>query len=245
MDTVQRRRALRNSAMKRIIRDLLSAILLAQLPFGPCKVTAPWRQTATLLLVCLIMVAPNAGASAQEQDAVGEVVRQVGVVTALRATTARPLRLGAPVFQGDRVITAEDAKVEIEFRDGSTLSVGSGTEVEVVDYSPDGRQYGRLELLIGIIRSSLSELWGGGFEVQTRAAVASVRSTEWVTEAQEDRSSVFVISGEVEVTGTADGTRVLLGEGQGTDVEVGGTPSQPTQWGSSRVEDVLTRTRLP
>lgn len=195
--------------------------------------------------MCLIMLAPNTGAFAQQQEAVAEVVRQVGVVTALRATAARPLRLGAPLYRGDRVITTENAKVEIEFRDGSTLSVGSQTGVEIVNYSPEDRRYGRLELLLGIIRTSLSELWGGGFEVQTRAAVASVRSTEWVTEAQEDRSSVFVVSGEVEVAGTADGARVLLGEGQGTDVEVGGTPSTPTQWGSSRVEDVLARTRLP
>lgn len=197
------------------------------------------------LLLGLLAMAASAPASAQEQEAVGQVVRQQGLVTALRATMARPIHLGASVFRGDRIITAPEAKVEIAFGDGSTLSVGSSTTVEIEDYSPGARQRGGLLLLIGIIRTSLSNLWSDGFEVRTRAAVAAVRSTDWITEAREDRSSVFVVSGEVEVTGAAGDASVLLSEGEGTDVEVGEAPSPPAQWGDARVQDVLARTRLP
>ncbi len=204
---------------------------------------------AGLFVLCLVAIATATPISAQEvspqEEAVGEVVQQQGVVTALRATTARSLRLGASIFRGDRIITAARAKVEIAFADGSTLSLGPDTSVDVASYSPRAEQRGDLFLLIGIIRTRLSNLWSDGFKVRTRAAVASVRSTEWITEAREDRSSVFVISGRVGVTAMATDVSVDLSEGEGSDIEVGGSPSPPTQWGAARVEDVLARTRLP
>lgn len=205
-----------------------------------------WRRgTAALLFLWLGAMAPAAPAWAQQEEALGQVTRQQGVVTALRATAARPLHLGASVFRGDRIITAAAAKVEIAFTDGSTLSVGAETSVDVVEFSPDARGQGGLRLIIGIIRTSLSNLWQGGFEVRSRAAVASVRSTEWVTQADDGHTAVFVVSGEVAVTGTTAGGTVLLGAGDGTDVELGQAPSPPVQWGAARVEDVLSRTQLP
>lgn len=207
------------------------------------------RGVAGFFLLCCLAIAPVSPAPAQENApesaAVGQVVRQQGVVTALRSTVARPLHLGASVFRGDRIITAAEAKVEINFDDGSTLTLGTETSVDLVNYSPASGQGGRLSLLIGIIRSSLSSLWRGGFEVHTRAAVASARSTDWITEVSEDRASVFVVSGQVAVTGTATGATVSLSEGEGSDVDVGSPPSPPTQWGAARVQDVLARTRLP
>jgi hypothetical protein len=201
-------------------------------------------------VVTLWLIAAAAGpvspaASAEPEDAIGHVVRQQGAVTAVRDAVARPLHLGAAVYRGDRIVTATAAKAEIEFRDGSTLAVGAESDVEIVAFAPEDGMRGRLTLLIGIVRTSLSDLWRGGFEVWTQAAIASVRSTEWVTEAQAERSSVFVVAGVVEVTGTADGTRVTLREAEGTDVELSGAPSPPKRWGSPRVEDVLARTRLP
>lgn len=202
--------------------------------------------TAWLIAAVASPVSPvSPAASAEPEAAVGHVVRQQGPVTAVRQAVARPLHLGAAVYLGDRIVTAAAAKAEIEFRDGSTLAVGAESDVEIVAFAPEDGTRGRLTLLIGIIRTSLSDLWRGGFEVWTQAAIASVRSTEWVTEAQADRSSVFVVAGVVEVTGTAEGTRVTLSEAEGTDVEVGGAPSPPKRWGSGRVEDVLARTRLP
>lgn len=198
-----------------------------------------------LILLSLGAIAPTAPASAQENEAVGEVARQQGVVTALRAAKARPLHLGASVFHGDRIITAAAAKVEIAFADGSILSLGPDTRVDLESYSLTPRRQGTLRLLIGIIRTRLSSLWDGGFDVRTRAAVASVRSTEWITEADEGHSAVFVVSGNVQVTGTATGSAVRLSEGEGTDVQLGEAPSPPVQWGDARVEDVLARTRLP
>ena len=197
------------------------------------------------IALSLTFVTVAASAAAQAPAAIGHVVHQQGAITALQDTSPRVLHLGAEIYRGDRIITRANAKVEIRFSDGSTLSVGADTDVAVADYVDEGRRRAGLTLLLGIIRTRLSGLWDDGFAVRTRAAIASVRSTEWITESREDRSSVFVVTGRVAVTGTAGGARVTLEEGQGTDVETGGAPTPPKQWGSARVEDALSRTRLP
>ncbi len=202
------------------------------------------RLTQVAASVWLLFFAVALPASAQEAESVGQVVRQQGTVTALRAMLPRSLHLGASVFPEDRIVTPLAAKVEIEFSDGTLLSVGSDTDVELSDYDPGSRKPGAFTLLLGIIRTKLSTLWTGGFEVRTRAAIASVRATDWVTEALDDGTAVFVVDGKVAVTGTA-GAAVLLGPGSGTDVGVGGVPAPPKTWNSARVEDVLGRTRLP
>ena len=213
--------------------------------FGGRPVTGFVLTALRVVAFSLIVFGVCAPVSAEEEDAVGQVVRQQGPVTALRQSVPRALRLGAPVYRGDRIITGVASKIEIEFSDGFALSVGSDSDVEIIEFARGGRNRGSLSLLFGIIRTSLSDLWTDGFVVRTRAAIASVRSTDWVSEAREDRSSVFVVSGSVEVTGVADGTRVLLSQDEGTDVKIGGAPTPPKRWGSARVDDVLSRTRLP
>lgn len=229
--------------MQRPIHDASSTALSPATHAGRVRFALSW--VLWVLIAWLFVVGTAAPVSAQQSEAVGHVVQQRGAVTALREALPRALFLGASVFTGDRILTGAGAKVEIEFRDGSTLSVGADTDVRIVAYAPEGREQGHLTLLLGIIRTGLSNLWSEGFEVRTRAAIASVRSTDWVTEAREDRTSVFVVDGRVAVTGTAEGSSVLLSAGDGTDVEAGGAPSPPKQWGSARVEDVLARTRLP
>ena len=112
-------------------------------------------------------------------------------------------------------------------------------------YLPEDDGRGVLTLLLGIVRTSLSGVWSGGFEVRTRAAVASVRATDWITEIGDDRTSVFVVEGSVAVRGTGDGAQVVLEEGFGVDVEAGQPPPPPKEWGASRVEQALARTRVP
>jgi hypothetical protein len=218
----------------------------------------PWRLrlpafgallVAAWLAVCLVMsVVPVRAQDQAQAAAVGQVVRQQGAVAAQRDGTMRALHLGAAVYQGDRVFTGSRAKVAVEFRDGSSLTVGSATEVEISEYILDGGGRGVrgvVSLIFGIVRTSLSDLWRSGFEVRARAAVASVRSTDWVTESQADKSSVFVVEGTVAVAPTAGGAEVLVPADNGTDVPTGGVPAEVKRWGAKRVTSVLERTRVP
>lgn len=209
--------------------------------------TAWLRWSGLGLAVWLLAALP---ALAQDGAPVGRVVQQVGWVTILRGGAGGTLQPGDPVYRGDAILTGPRSRIAIEFADGSQLAVGSDSEVELERYLVDGagrRESGLLALLRGIVRATVAGgvSGGAGFDIRTRLAVASTRSTEWVIEALRGRSAVFVVSGSVEVQDIASGASVLLEPGFGVDVRAGVPLAARKQWGTGRVDGVLARTQLP
>jgi len=82
------------------------------------------------------------------------------------------------------------------------------------------------------------------FQVITPQAIAAVRGTKWAVDAQESRTSVLVLNGQVAVRrpGGAGG-QVVLGPGEGVDVEPGSGALEVKRWGQPRVDALLARLR--
>ncbi len=213
----------------------------------PTLSAAAWKRRCFLALLLLVGCgAPLSPARAAEP--VGQVVRQQGGVLAVLGSMPRALALGSPVYSGDRILTRAAARVAIEFADGSFLAIGEDTELEIVSYPQGGspEEGGLLRLLSGILRATLSAIGRPrGLEVETHAAVASARSTDWIVEAAEKGTAVFVVEGSVEVSARGRPAGVLLTEGLGTDVAPGSAPQPPKRWGEKRVAEVLARTTVP
>lgn len=207
------------------------------------------RRVFRALAVVFFVACGPAWAAADEMP-IGKVVQKSGFVTLTREDRTRVVPVGAPVLAEDRVVTAADGRVEIAFRDRTVLVIGPASEVVVADYRIDGggnRLRALLSLLGGILRSTVAKAPDGGtFDVETRVAVASVRSTEWVIEAENrEHTAVFVVDGAVEVVSKSEKTGARVEAGFGTDVFAGKAPTPPKQWGKKRVEAVLARTRMP
>ena len=93
------------------------------------------RQGRLLLGLAMVLLMLPAGGPARAQAA-----RSIGAVSALigdcrvgRAgeAAALPLAVGAELFEGDRIRTAEDARLKLEFLDGSVVQLGAGTELTI------------------------------------------------------------------------------------------------------------------
>ena len=84
---------------------------------------------------------------------------------------------------------------------------------------------------------------GRSIEIDTRTAVASVRSTEWLAESTAKGTGVLSIEGEVTVHAIAGGT-VILRPGEGTDVASAAPPKAPAIWGAARRQDAIARTTI-
>ena len=130
---------------------------------------------------------------------------------------------------------------------GCEIVIGAGTELAVRSYlAPAAND--RLEVVLGLLRG-IARLIGGPtavprtIEIDTRTAVASVRSTEWLIESTATGTGVLAIIGEVTVIGLAGG-RIVLRPGEGTDVAPGATPKAPATWGLARRRDAIARTTL-
>ncbi|WP_186766284.1 FecR domain-containing protein [Phaeobacter marinintestinus] len=76
--------------------------------------------------------------------------------------------------------------------------------------------------------------------IETPHAIAAVRGTVYVVDAQADRTSVFVQRGVVKVSNRSSSSTVTLRAGQGVDVTPGAAMESKT-WGASRVDALLAR----
>jgi hypothetical protein len=201
----------------------------------------PAALSAALATACLSFMVLAAEAAAEP---IGQVIEQTGAAFVIHEGRVSPLGPGRNLDDADRIVTAGDGKVAIRFEDGSLCTIGPGSELLIGDLaSPSG---GWIDLVRGIVRVILAPgARAGASGVRTRAAVASVRSTEFVVEASLDRAAVFVASGTVEVTGRLTGATVTLGPGEGTDIGLREPPTPVKRWGDKRVADAMARTTIP
>ena len=81
------------------------------------------------------------------------------------------------------------------------------------------------------------------FQVTTPQAIAAVRGTKWAVDAQETRTSVLVLRGRVAVRRPSGAGQVVLGPGDGVDVDPGTTPLVIKRWPQPRVDALLARLR--
>ena len=197
--------------------------------------------SAAIATACLSFMVLAAEAAAEP---IGRVIEQTGAAFVIHDGRASPLRPGRDLDDADRIVTAADGKVAIRFEDGSLCTIGPGSELLIGDLASPGG--GWIDLVRGIVRVILAPgARAGASGVRTRAAVASVRSTEFVIEASLDRAAVFVASGTVEVTGRLTGAAVTLGPGEGTDIGLREPPTPVKRWGDKRVADAMARTTIP
>jgi hypothetical protein len=82
----------------------------------------------------------------------------------------------------------------------------------------------------------------GSFQVTTPQAIAAVRGTKWAVDIQNTRTSVLVLRGQVAVRKPTGASEVVLGPGEGVDVDAGMTdPLVVKTWPQARVTALLAR----
>ena len=194
------------------------------------------------------IVALGASHAAQGQDRSPCIAaRVVGEAAIQRGATRQAVRPSMPLRQGDQLITGAGGRVEMRCPDGSSLVVGERSTVRLSIFITGERPHNAVvELLEGIVRTLLpsGHSWER-FDIVTKTAVASVRSTIWIVDAKPRTTGVFVEDGNVLVSSRADQAQVYLPAGFGVDIGAQPAPLEARAWAPARVSDVQTRTRLP
>ncbi|MEW8024796.1 MAG: FecR domain-containing protein [Candidatus Thiodiazotropha sp.] len=133
---------------------------------------------------------------------------------------------------GDRIITAIDSSVSLQFADDSTLLIGEESEVvfdALSSFHGMGMLDTRIRLQRGRIENRIKPLRKPEYryEIHTPAAVTMVRGTEFrvFSDAGDEQTRSEVTEGGVNIT--AEGEIVLVEQGEGTLIEKGKPPSSP------------------
>ena len=154
----------------------------------------------------------------------------------LSAPSAQALDKGCSL---DRI--AGTSRQILHCQKGLTITVEAGARFVLVDRDGDGNaDAARLRRKALLIKAPAGKA-RTGFQVVTPQAIAAVRGTTWVVDVQKNTTSVFVVSGRVSVRRPTKGARVLLGPGQGVDVDAGTGPLTVKRWPAKRAAALLAR----
>src|SRR3954453_14213057 len=123
---------------------------------------------------------------------------------------------------------------------GVTIVAENGARFTLQDRDGNGR-VDSVELSSkALLLEAPGKQGGNRFRVVTPQAIAAVRGTRWAVDAAEGKTSVFVVHGRVSVARSGGGRRVVLGPGEGVDVEATGTLTVK-RWPEARVAALLAR----
>ena len=123
---------------------------------------------------------------------------------------------------------------------GITIVTENGAKFELKDRNRDGH-VDQVELSSKALLVDVPKKPGGNrFDIVTPQAIAAVRGTKWAVDAAEGKTSVFVVNGRVSVARPAGSGRVVLGAGEGVDVEATGA-LVVKRWAPARAAALLAR----
>jgi ferric-dicitrate binding protein FerR (iron transport regulator) len=123
---------------------------------------------------------------------------------------------------------------------GITIVAENGARFELKDANRDGH-IDSVELSSRALLVEVPKKPGGNpFKVLTPQAIAAVRGTKWAVDVADAKTSVFVADGRVGVSRRSRGRGVVLGPGEGVDVEATG-PLTVKTWGQPRGEALMAR----
>ena len=124
---------------------------------------------------------------------------------------------------------------------GITIIAESGAQFTLLDRDRNGHVDAVDLKSKAVFVEAPKKKTGKPFEVITPQAIAAVRGTKWAVDAEAAKTSVFVDSGRVAVRRVANPGQVVLGPGEGVDVEAGTTPLDVKRWGAPRVAALMAR----
>jgi len=166
-------------------------------------------------------------------QAAGAGAQQAGTISAFDAAATRNgtgVAVRDQVQWNDELQTNSTGRLRMSLRDGSILSLGSNSQLRVVQHNAATQQT-TLEILFGRLRSQVVKLTqpNGKFEVRTPTAVAGVIGTDFLLIVTPDRTIAVVFNGIVRITprngagGTPnDSQSVTVNPGQQVEVTVTG-----------------------
>ena len=181
----------------------------------------PFLRGAIAVVLC-VLISPLPYALAQAGQRAGEV----GALVPTATRNTQNVKVKDSLAWNDFLRTQATGRLRANLVDGSLLSMGSNSELRVVQHDGASQQT-QLELNYGRLRSRVVQLTkpGAKFEIKTPHAVIGVIGTDFYVFVDADRTLVIVFTGKVQVTplrkdrNQPDSAAVLVPPG--TDVDGG------------------------
>lgn len=135
---------------------------------------------------------------------------------------------GQALAVGDRVKTGSDGRASLLFSEGSKISIGNESELEVTEFLIKKKKRSAVySLSAGKMRAAISKFSGSSdIKVKTPTSVSGVKGTEFIVMNQGSANVLFGKEDAVTVSGN-DSKTVMLTPGTMTENTRGGSPIEP------------------
>lgn len=155
--------------------------------------------------------------------------QNAGQISALIPSATRnsiPAKVKDNLVWNDLLKTEQKGRVRASLADGSILSVGSNSELRVVQHDAASQQTS-LEVDFGKVRSKVVKITqpNGKFEVKTANAVIGVIGTDFFVSYEPDKTTVICYTGKVWVTPIGN-SKVVKNSGQSNQDQIQLNPGQ-------------------
>lgn len=155
------------------------------------------RRFTAVLVSFLLCALPALG----EPQGGGQHAGQINALIPAAMHNAQTAKAQDELQWNDLLKTEHSGRVRAGLADGSILSLGSDSELRIVQHDSTSQQTS-LEINYGKVRSQVQKITqpGGKFEMKTPNAVIGVIGTDFYTGYEANRTTVICYEGQVSVT---------------------------------------------
>jgi hypothetical protein len=148
------------------------------------------------------------------QPAPGDRAGQINALVPSASRNSTPAKVKDDLQWNDLLQTGSSGRVRAGLADGSILSVGSNSELRVVQHDAASQQTS-LEMNFGKVRSKVAKITqpNGKFEMKTPNAVIGVIGTDFYVGYEANRTTVICYTGKVWVTPSGN-AKIVRNSGQ-------------------------------
>lgn len=191
----------------------------------------------------LLLVVP-VSAQQDNADVVAKVVRIQSAAVAIQDALPRQLDVGAEVQLGDVISTGKDARLTLEFTDGTSLTLGERAHFSVVEYvigqNGGNAVFRMIEGAFQMTSGSMMQLADSSMTVETETATIGIRGTTFWGGALDSAFEVALIKGKGVYVETKIGRVELTEAGSGTSAPADNVfPSEPINWGEDKLNRAI------
>ena len=181
-----------------------------------------------------------------------QVAGQINALIPAATRNSQTAKVKEELNWNDLLKTEKTGRVRAGLKDGSILSVGSDSELRIVQHDTVSQQT-ELEMDFGKVRSQVTKVTkaGGKFEMKTPNAVIGVIGTDFYTSFEGNKTTVICYKGQITVTpiGSAvaagvSSSAITVSAGQMVVVTSDVPPAAPSQTPSDVLEASLSATAV-
>jgi len=153
------------------------------------------------------------------QDVIGQVIINVGKLSAQNRGSIRELNRRSSIYRGDTINTGERSMTQIRLKDGALLALRPHTELKLAEYQYNGQEDGSEQSIIELVKGGFRTITGAighknkqNYQVRTTVATIGIRGTHYSLVLCQQASCTDDDTGSVEdglYGGVADGSIVI------------------------------------